>query len=115
MHEPSKNTLSLLGFNPTGDLGPLTAYTSQRSKAVWFPKTNPLSPPSPMQQKMRNLYRLYAAAWRALSPTERNAWSTAARQAALRITGFNLWVWYQRFQDTPTIRTIERISGITLI
>jgi len=115
MHEPTKNTLSLLGLNPTGDLGALTAYTSRRGKAVWFPKTNPLNPPSAMQQKMRNLYRLYAAAWRALSPTDRDAWSKAARQAALRITGYNLWIWYQRFRDTPTIRTIERTSGESLL
>lgn len=115
MQERTKHVLSILGFNPTGDLGPLTAYTSQRGKAVWFDKTNPLNPPSPMQTKIRNLFRIYAIAWRALSEPKRQAWLDAATHARLRITGYNLWTYWQRTADAETIHTVERLSGITLI
>lgn len=112
---PEPKFLTLLGFNATGDLGPLTAYTSIRHKAVWFPKTNPLNPPSIMQTKMRNFFRLVATQWRALTPAQRNAWSTAARSGGLRVTGYNLFTWYQRTHDAATIETIERQTGIQLI
>lgn len=115
MQVPSPKLLTLIGLQPTGDLGPLTAYTSARAKPVWFAKTNPLSPPSIMQTRMRNFFRLSAFAWRSLSQPQRQAWSRAAITARLRITGYNLFVWYQRTADAAPIRTIERLSGESLI
>lgn len=106
--------LSLIGWNVTGDWGPLTAYTSQRGNTVWFDKTNPLNPPSIMQQKMRNLYRLYAQAWRAMTADDQAKWALAAARAHLTISGYNLWVWYQRTRNTGALATIQRQSGVTL-
>lgn len=111
LHPPS---LSIMGWNITGDLGPLTAYTSQRGNTVWFDKTNPLNPPSLMQTKIRNLIRLAATSWRAQTPAEREAWNQAAARAHLTISGYNLWTWFQRHRDLGTLRTIERQSGVTL-
>lgn len=112
---PEPKLLTLMGFNATGDLGALTMYTSQRGHMVAFPKTNPLNPPSYMQHKMRNFFRICATQWRALSPEAREAWSRAALHAGLRVTGYNLFLWYQRTLDRPTIETIERQSGESLI
>lgn len=115
MQQPHPKLLSFLGFSATGDLGPLTAYTSKQHKQVWFPKTNPLNPPSAMQHKMRNFFRLVAMSWRALSATQRQAWQQAADAAGLRVTGYNLFLWYQRTRDAATIATIERQTGISLL
>lgn len=104
-----------MGFNATGDLGALTMYTTVRGNMVAFPKSPPLNPPSQLQTQMRNFYRLAASAWRGLTPQDRDAWSNAARRASLRITGYNLFIYWQRTKDVATLKTIERQSGITLI
>lgn len=113
--QPSENLFNLLGFRATGDLGGMTAWTTQRNRTVWIDKAPPLNPPSPLQSQFRNQFRLAATAWRALSPATRDAWLAAARKAHLYITGYNLWVWYQRTKDAATIRTIERQTGEQLI
>jgi len=115
MHADDRRLLNLLGLKPTGDLGPLTAYTSVRSKPVWFVKANPLNPPSPLQTQLRNLWRLYAMQWRALTPEERSNWRQACRRARLKLTGPALFFWFQRRQDRATIQTIERQTGLQLL
>lgn len=105
----------IFGFFATGDLGPLTIYTSQRNRVVLFPKSPPLNPPSPLQRSLRNQMRLSAMAWRGLTPAQRSAWSRAAPAAGLRISGYNLWVHYQRYKDDEIIRGVERRSGEQLL
>ena len=108
-------TLKLLGFNATGDLGHLTAYTSRRAGTVWFPKSPPLKPPSDHQLRQMDRFRFAAQAWRAESETTRQTWHNAARRARLMVNGYTLYVWYQLTRDRPALRTIEHQSACTLL
>lgn len=107
--------LNLLGFNATGDLGPLTAYTSRRHGTVWFLKAPPLEPPSLSQIWQRNRFRDAAEAWRNLTNDQRNRWHDACRRARLYLNGYTLWIVWQLLRDRATISTIERQSGVTLL
>lgn len=107
--------LQLLGRNATGDLGPLTAYTSRRHGTVWFIKSPPLEPPSPWQKRQRDLFRLAAEAWRHLDHEEKQKWHRAARLARLYLTGYTLWVWWQLKRDRAALATVERQSGLFLL
>ena len=106
--------LKLIGMNPTGDLGGLTAYTSKRAGTVWFPKSPPLTPATEWQLIQRNRFRLVAAAWQALSKEQRHDWHLACRRARLVLHGYQLWVWWQHARDRQALATIERISSLTL-
>ncbi len=106
---------SVLGWNATGDLADLTAYTAVGRATVWFEKAPPDKPPSYHQIINRNRFRAAGQAWRNLSPTRRQNWLDAAKQAYLRITGYALFVFYQTKRRPEIIRTIERITGITLL
>lgn len=112
----NKSTLlNILGLNPTGDLGPLTGYTSKRGKAVWFLKAPPTTPATPHQNHQRNIFRLVAMAWRALPEIDRQRWLQAALRAHLRITGYNLFTYWQITKDLPTLRTIEHLAHLDLV
>lgn len=112
---PEWKALNLIGLNPTGDLGPLTGYTSKRGKAVWFLKAPPTTPATPWQVHQRNMFRLVAQLWRALTVDQRLDWQKAARRAHLNITGYNLFVWFQHTKDCNALRTIQHQSGVTLL
>lgn len=112
---PQSDLLSYLGFNATGDLGPLTGYTNKQGKLVWFLKAPPTCPPSYWQVHQRNVFRLIAAAWQALTPTAREQWSLAEHRASLNMTGYNLFTWWSVHQDHAVIHTIERQTGTNLI
>ena len=112
---PKSKALNLLGLRPTGDLGPLTGYTSKRGKPVWFLKAPPTSPPTGWQIHQRNLFRAIAVHWNHLSPEQRAAWLAAAEAARLKITGYNLFVWYHLTNDRAAIATIEHQTGIQLL
>lgn len=107
--------LSVVGWQPTGDLGPLTGYTTRSGKAVWFLKAPPKTPPTGWQRKQRNRFRLIAIMWRRLTEEQRQNWLQAADAARLNITGYNLFVWYHHKLDHAVIRTIEHQTGINLI
>jgi hypothetical protein len=111
----------MLGFRPTGDLGPLTYYTSARNKIVFFPKAPPLHPPSYLQTVQRNRYRLAAIAWNDLPEVERLNWEKIAKTAKLTINGYNLFVWYylrnggatiQAFQDRYSIQVLPLMWSV---
>ena len=108
-------TLRFLGYSPTGDLGPLTAYSSRRAGTVWFNKSPPTKPPSDWQRRQRDRFRLAAIAWRSLDEATRNRWHLACRRARLYIHGYNLWIWWQLTRSRAGLSTIERQSGLTLI
>ena len=111
----SPNLLPMMGFNPSGDLGPFTIFRTQRLGIVWFPRAPPDKPASYLQRRQRNAWRFAAATWSALELTDRQAWSQAARLANLTISGYNLFIHYQLTQNITTIRTIERHSGVALL
>lgn len=103
-----------LGMYITGDIGPLTFYTSQRAKLVAFPRAPPLVPPSTLQETFREYFRQAATAWRGLTNDERANWLEAATRCNLAIHGYDLWTWYYRTRADDELRTIERQSGLSL-
>ncbi len=110
-----RETMTFVGFNPSGDLGPLTAYHSARVGTVWFTKAPPLSPPSAFQRRQRDRMRLAAQSWRALSDETRDLWHLACRRAFLYVHGYNLWIFWQLSRKRGIMATIERNSGIRLL
>lgn len=110
-----RQLIPLLGFNPTGDVGPFTIYTSKRRKMVFYLRAPPLEPPSEWQTWQRNKFRLVGYLWRTLSPAKQALWEQAAKLANLRITGYNLYVRFQLKQDYDTLATVSRLSGIDLL
>lgn len=111
----NSSLLTIVGLTPSGDLGPLTGYTSKRGKPVWFQKAPPKSPPTGWQRQQRNKFRVIAILWQTLQPQQRLDWEAAALKANLNVTGYNLFVWYQHTLEDATINTVERQSGITLL
>lgn len=107
--------LHFLGWNASGDLGPWTFYTSKRKGLVWFLRSPPLSPPSPLQTHQRNKFRITAYIWRSLSPQQRARWNEAQYRANLSVTGYNLFTYYITTGDAPAVETIERQTGLKLI
>lgn len=105
----------MLGFRPTGDLGPFTFYTSQRNSIVFFPKAPPLNPPSYLQTVQRNRFRLAAKQWQALPDLERTNWERVAKTAKLTITGYNLFVWAVLRNGETTIQAFSDRYGIQLL
>jgi hypothetical protein len=110
----SKANSIILGMNVQGDLGPMTMYTSKRKKLVAFLRAPPLNPPSPTQEIMRDLFRTYAANWRAAGQTTRDAWNSACKRCNLGLCGYTLWVWFSRTRDAGSLATIEQQSGLSL-
>jgi hypothetical protein len=107
--------LALAGFNVQGDIGPYTVYTSRRGKFVVFDKAPPLTSASYAQLVQRNRWRGAAKLWRELLPNERARWEEASKKLRLMLTGYNLYVYFSTTNDLPTIRTIERQSGLDLV
>jgi len=107
--------LSMLGLNATGDLGPLSIYKSQRHKLVFYPRVPALNPPSALQKVNRSKWRIAAMQWTGLPEATRQLWETASKRACLKVTGYNLWIYYATTLDRRTIQTIENQSGIDLL
>jgi hypothetical protein len=105
----------MVGFSATGDCGGFTFYTDKRKNRVAFPKSPPKEPPTGLQTHRRNQFRLAALAWENLPPSLRSNWNLAARQAGLRITGYNFFVYYQTKRDLAAVRTIEQQTGLSLV
>ena len=103
------------GWNPTGDFGPFTFYTSHKRKAVVaFLKAPPDKPPSWKQQLCRTAFQNLGSLWKALGADRREAWSLAADRANLRISGFNLWTYSQITGDWTAAQTVQRQSHVDL-
>ena len=103
------------GWNTQGDFGPYTFYTSKRKGLVFFPRAPPKEPASPWQTHQRKIWTAIADMWTNTTQANRDAWEAASKKLRLSITGYNLWMWYHCHGDRPTIATIERQSGITLL
>ena len=106
---------NFLGFAIWGDLHPLTMYRSHRGNMIWFAKTWPKKPPSPLQTAQRQAFQAAVDAWNQLTPAARQQWATAAARASLCATGFNLWIHWQLTGDDQAIQTLERQTATTLL
>lgn len=103
-----------LGFEATGDVGPLTSYTNGR-QTVWFLKAW-LSDPATLRQKFHR-QRLTEAArlWQLLCPGQRRRWEIASRKGGTKLNGYHLWVhWIMTGEDGP-IDTLARQTGHRLL
>jgi len=107
--------LALLGWSLTGDFGGLTAYTTEKGKVVMFPRAPPLNPPSDAQQLQRDRLTEAANEWALFPLGTQQKWQQAARRASLRITGYNLWVYWHMSGDTATVATVSHQTGIDLV
>jgi len=96
---------NLLGWGTTGDIGPYTAYYSERGRTVVFPRAPPLNPPTPAQEAQRDYFRNVAQWWRDCPPEYRATVQLMATRCGLRITGFNLATACARPGMYPTWRT----------
>lgn len=106
--------VAYLGFQPTGDLGPLTIYTNKRGRTVSFPKAPPLEPATLFQKRQRLRFQFIAEGWQKLSQADKAAWELATKRLSLYCTGYNLFTWWHLKYDWPALNTIQRQSGITL-
>lgn len=102
------------GFKVQGDFGPITCYTNKRNRVVWFLKAPPRSPPTADQLALREQFRTIALDWKALTDGQRQIWLSTSALAHLRISGYNLFVYWKMTDDDSTIKTIAHQSGLTL-
>jgi len=103
-----------MGFNPSGDIGPFTFYTSKRRRPVRYIKAPPLTPPTFRQRIQRHRFRTAGFLWRLLPQESKDAWLDAARLSKIRIHGYNLYTWWLQNREDDAINTIIRLSGIQL-
>ena len=105
---------NILGFNPTGDLGPFTIYTAQNRKPVWYIKAPPTAPPTDRQVFVRETMKANAISWTKLRQADRDTWELATKRCRLKLCGYALWQWYQWHHNRHALRTIELQSRLNL-
>ena len=115
MQQHARNLIHLFGFVAWGDFGPLTIYTSARHRVVAYPRAPPTSPPTPWQTSQRARFSAAAAAWKIFVPSLKPNWEKAARRLSLKVTGYDLFVYYHLSQDRLAIATVERQSKLQLL
>jgi hypothetical protein len=109
----SENGMCLpLGLYPSGDLGLFTYYCTKKRKCVRFLRTSPKDPPSPAQIRQRALWTGIAHQWTSLGVQGQEPWRRAAAGARIRITAFNLYIYYHARNDLPCLNTIANQSGV---
>lgn len=114
MARQDNKILALIGYSVTGDLGPWTFYRSKRGALVFFPRAPALNPPTHRQLVMRDHFKNAAFIWQTLTPTDRTAWMTLATRARLRVTGYNMFVYWRTTSDWSIIQTLMRQTGVTV-
>jgi len=114
-HQPPNKLLSFLGYVYWGDIAELTLYCSKRGRIVFFKKTYPKKPASPLQQAQRDRLTAAAVAWRALTEDQRKEWNLATRRASLTMHGYDLFVHWQLIHDDKAIEAVQRQTKTNLI
>jgi len=114
MRTQSPKLWQFWGWNSQGNIGPWTCYTGKRRQLVIFLTKDHEKPSSYLRDRTKNRIRAAAHGWRMLTNAQRERWALAAERANLRISGYNLWTFWFMKRDRATIRTIERISKVSL-
>lgn len=110
----TKNLMAMLGLYSSGDIGPFTCYTKPGKRLVYFLRSPPKVTRSKWQLANIARWKTLARLWRSLSQDERTAWTNAANQANLGITGYNLFLHTHSKANSNTARTIQTRTGIVL-
>lgn len=113
--QKSSNLFHIFGLVAWGDIAELTMYKSKRGKVVVFHKSYPEGPPSDNQAHWRTRFANASTAWLNLSLATKQKWETVTKRLSLSMTGYDLFLSWQLAPDLPTMRTLERQSGITLL
>lgn len=103
---PQRAALSLMGLNIQGDIGPWTCYRSRHKRFVMFLKAPPKQPPSLYQRLNHDRWKAAAEFWRHLTDSARSSWRQLAVAARLRITGYNLFVYWFVTGDRAAVDTL---------
>jgi len=90
-------------------------YTSKRGRPVWFLRAPPLVPASPRQRHQRNRFVVGAHVWTSMPPAEKLLWARACQLDRIRITPYNLFIWWALSRRDDIIHSIELRTGITLL
>lgn len=106
---------AILGTNVQGDLGPLTMYTGTPGRVIYYLRAPPKEPPTHRQCHVLAKWVAAADLWSCLESALKARWLLASKKAGLRITGYDLFVWYTIRQDAGPIHTIERQTRLRLI
>lgn len=103
-----------LGLIQYGDLSNWTTYRTAKGRLVWFPKTWPKKPPSPLQNTWHAKMRASALSWRNLTREQRSAYHRACLKLSLPLPPFALKFALDNAKTPKLKSTIERQSGETL-
>jgi hypothetical protein len=103
-----------LGWYPSGDLGLFTYYCSRKRKVVAYLRTKQVQETSPAQARQRRAWTTIALEWKSIPATSRAAWRAAAAGARIRITAYNLYIFYRTTKDLPCLQTICNQARIPL-
>jgi len=113
--QPLSHLFSIFSIALWGDFGPLTIYKNKKGRVVWFAKTWPHKPASPLQAIQRQKMRDAAIAWHALTPAAQAEWERATKRASLCLHGYDLFVHHELTPDTRAIQTLERQTNTNLL
>ncbi len=114
MTDPLPIPLSMLAFDISGDLGPLTMYRNKNGRLVAFPRSPPKRQPTPAQLTQRKRFTDAMTAWNGLSIDEQLAYERVTLALSLPLTGLNLWIHFCLIHDSQAHTTLELQSGILL-
>lgn len=114
-HQTAERLFSLFGLVLSGDFDSITMFRSKRGKVVWFSKTWPDQPPSPLQIEQRARMSTAADLWQQLSLSEKAQWDLATRRASLCMHGYDLWQHWKLTGDDSAIQTLQRQTGTNLL
>lgn len=106
--------LDVLGIRVSGDLGPLTCYTSRQGKLVSYPRSPPTCPPSPAQITQRARFTNAQGWWGRLDQATKAAWETLTRANDLCLTGQNLAIALAFNPDAAALATANKRAGTSL-
>jgi len=105
-------SISLLGLNIQGDIGPWTCYRNIKRGTVVFLRSPPKEPASELQSMLRLKWSRIARLWKGINQLERDKWISVAKVNKLRISGYNLFLWYHCKKDRGLLKTLTRHAGI---